>query len=94
MTAVNKITLNLFLRQPKGIDDQISKQINSNFEKKKRHNAIYRRKPKLLSCQPTTLDPIRDVADPHRVRCATTKVQHCNNRVGGLFCFSFFCAPC
>ena len=59
MTVVNKITVNLFLRQRKGIDDYIQKEKNSNFEIR---NAIYRCKPKLISSQPIILNPIRDVA--------------------------------
>ena len=34
LTVVNKITWNLLLQQPKGIDYQISKEKNSNIEKR------------------------------------------------------------
>ena len=34
LTVVNKITRNLFLEQPKGIDYQISKEKNSNIDKR------------------------------------------------------------
>ena len=54
LTAVNKITRNLFLRQPKGINYQISKEQYSNIDKRitKQTYGIYWFKPKLLSCQP------------------------------------------
>ena len=34
LTVVNKITRNLFLWQPKGTDCQISKEKNSNIDKR------------------------------------------------------------
>ena len=34
LIVVNKITLNLFLQQPKGIDHKISKEKNSNIDQR------------------------------------------------------------
>ena len=60
-TVVNKITRNLFLQRPEGIDCQISKEKNS--DNNKTNNAIYWCKPKLLSCQPTSTQYTNQIQD-------------------------------